>query len=41
VNRPGLGVVFEPSGADLIGEVTQRHAPTRQFRRPDGSYTNW
>jgi L-alanine-DL-glutamate epimerase-like enolase superfamily enzyme len=41
VDRPGLGVEFDPDGADLIGEVTERHAPTPQFRRPDGSYTNW
>jgi L-alanine-DL-glutamate epimerase-like enolase superfamily enzyme len=41
VARPGLGVEFDPAGADLIVEVTERHAPTPMFRRPDGSYTNW
>jgi L-alanine-DL-glutamate epimerase-like enolase superfamily enzyme len=39
--RPGLGVEFDPAGAELIGEVTERSAPIPQFRRPDGSVTNW
>ncbi len=39
--RPGLGVEFDPDGADLIAEITERRAPTRLFRRPDGSITNW
>ena len=39
--HPGLGVVFDPAGADMIAEITEHYAPTPQFRRPDGSYTNW
>lgn len=38
---PGLGVVFDPSAAELIGEVTEHHAPIPMYHRPDGSYTNW
>jgi galactonate dehydratase len=38
---PGLGVEFDPAGAQLICEVTERLAPVPLFRRPDGSYTNW
>ncbi|MEP7358352.1 MAG: mandelate racemase/muconate lactonizing enzyme family protein [Anaerolineales bacterium] len=38
---PGLGVEFDPAGADLVGEITERSAPIPQLRRPDGSYTNW
>jgi L-alanine-DL-glutamate epimerase-like enolase superfamily enzyme len=41
VAAPGLGVEFDPAGADLIAEVTEHYAPTPQYRRPDGSYTNW
>jgi galactonate dehydratase len=41
VNRPGLGVEFDPTGAELILEVTERSAPIPTFRRPDGSFTNW
>lgn len=41
VSRPGLGVDFDPSGAELIGETTERYAPIPTFRRPDGSFTNW
>ncbi len=39
--RPGLGVVFEPSGARLVSQVSEYHAPIPMFRRPDGSFTNW
>ena len=39
--RPGLGVEFDPAGADLLGEITERRQPIPLFRRPDGSYTNW
>lgn len=39
--QPGLGVVFDPAGADLVAEITERSAPIPQFRRPDGSLTNW
>ncbi len=37
----GLGVVFDPSGAELIGEVTEHSAPIPMYYRPDGSVTNW
>jgi len=39
--RPGLGVEFDPAGAELIAEVTEHDAPISIFRRPDGSLTNW
>lgn len=39
--RPGLGVEFDPAGADLVSEITERSAPIPMYRRPDGSYTNW
>ena len=39
--RPGLGVEFDPKGAELIDEITQPHAPIPIYRRPDGSLTNW
>lgn len=38
---PGLGVAFDPAGADLVSEITERNAPIPTYRRPDGSYTNW
>ncbi len=41
VNRPGIGVEFDPSAAQLIGEVTEYNAPIPMFHRPDGSFTNW
>ncbi len=41
VSRSGLGVEFDPAGAELAAEVTERYTPIPQFRRPDGSYTNW
>jgi galactonate dehydratase len=40
-SRPGLGVEFDPSGADLVAEITQHNAPIPTYRRPDGSFTNW
>lgn len=39
--RPGLGVEFDPAGADLVSEITERVSPIPMYRRPDGSYTNW
>ena len=41
VNRPGLGVEFDPSGAEMVLEVTERSAPIPTYCRPDGSFTNW
>jgi L-alanine-DL-glutamate epimerase-like enolase superfamily enzyme len=38
---PGLGVAFDPAGAELVAEVTERSSPIPLFRRPDGSLTNW
>ena len=40
-DRPGLGVEFDSTGADLVLEVTERYAPIPLFHRPDGSLTNW
>lgn len=39
--RPGLGVEFDPTGAELIAEITEHNAPIPTYRRPDGSITNW
>ncbi len=39
--RPGLGVEFDPAGAELISEISERAAPIPMYRRPDGSLTNW
>lgn len=39
--HPGLGVEFDPKGAELIGEFADRYAPIPTFCRPDGSLTNW
>jgi galactonate dehydratase len=41
VDRPGLGVEFDPKGAQLVSEVTEHYAPIPMYRRPDGSITNW
>ncbi len=41
VAEPGLGVVFEPAGAELVATISEHFAPVPQFRRPDGSFTNW
>jgi galactonate dehydratase len=40
-DRPGLGVVFDPTETDLVLDVTERCAPIPRFERPDGSFTNW
>jgi galactonate dehydratase len=40
-DRPGLGVEFEASQAELVAEVTEHYAPVPTLRRPDGSLTNW
>lgn len=40
-SRPGLGVEFDPAGAELIGEFAEKQCPIPLFRRPDGSFTNW
>ena len=37
----GLGVEFDPRGAELIAEIDQRCSPIPMYRRPDGSITNW
>jgi galactonate dehydratase len=39
--RPGLGVEFDPSAAELVAEVTEPSTPVPMFHRPDGSYQNW
>ena len=39
--RPGLGVEFDPAGAELIAEVSEHSAPIPTYHRPDGSMTNW
>jgi len=39
--RPGLGVEFDPSRAELIAEVTEPSSPIPMLHRPDGSITNW
>ena len=41
VDRPGLGVEFDPDGADLVTEISEHHAPIPMYQRPDGSFTNW
>ena len=41
VANPGLGVEFDPAGAELVAEITERFAPTPMYHRPDGSFTNW
>lgn len=41
VNRPGLGVTFDPSGLEVLLDVTEHFAPIPLFHRPDGSLTNW
>jgi galactonate dehydratase len=40
-SHPGLGVEFNPAGAELIAEISEHHAPIPTYHRPDGSYTNW
>jgi L-alanine-DL-glutamate epimerase-like enolase superfamily enzyme len=41
VDRPGLGVTFDPAGAELVAEIMENDAPIPMYRRPDGSITNW
>lgn len=40
-SRPGLGVEFDASRAQLELEVTEHSQPIRLLERPDGSITNW
>lgn len=40
-SKPGLGVEFDASRADLVLEVTERDRPIPLYSRPDGSITNW
>ena len=40
-SRPGLGVEFDASRAELELEVTEHSQPIRLLERPDGSITNW
>jgi L-alanine-DL-glutamate epimerase-like enolase superfamily enzyme len=39
--RPGLGVEFDPAGAQLVAEISEHYAPIPMYHRPDGSFTNW
>ena len=39
--RPGLGVTFDPAGAELVRSISERNAPVPMYHRPDGSITNW
>ncbi len=41
VPKPGLGVEFDASRAQLVLEVTENSRPIPLYRRPDGSVTNW
>ncbi len=41
VDRPGLGVAFDPSQAQQVLDVTEHAAPIPIYQRPDGSITNW
>ncbi len=41
VARQGLGVEFDPAGAELVSEISEHFAPIPTYRRPDGSFTNW
>jgi len=38
--RPGLGVELDTKPLQLVSEITQRAAPSRVPRRPDGSFLN-
>jgi len=40
-DQPGLGVEFDPAGAELVSEITDHVAPIPTYRRSDGSFTNW
>ncbi len=39
--RPGLGVDFDPSTAELLREISEHRLPIPTYRRPDGSLHNW
>jgi galactonate dehydratase len=39
--RPGLGVTFNSSEADLISEITEHRPGLPKYFRRDGSLTNW
>jgi len=41
VNKPGLGVEFDPKRVNMLAEVTEFAQPIPLYRRPDGSITNW
>jgi hypothetical protein len=41
VQKPGLGIEFDASRAQLVLEVTENSRPIPLYRRPDGSVTNW
>jgi len=41
VNKPGLGVEFDPKRVNMVAEVTEFAQPIPLYRRPDGSITNW
>jgi len=41
VAKPGLGVEFDPDGAQMVAEITEHYAPIPMYHRPDGSVTNW
>jgi hypothetical protein len=41
VERPGLGVTFDASRAELVLEVSEQSRPIPLYQRPDGSVTNW
>ncbi len=36
-----LGAGFNPAGLKLPAEADKPAQPVPQFRRPDGSFTNW
>ena len=40
-NAPGIGVEFDPKGADHLLDITTHSAPIPLYTRPDGSLTNW
>ncbi len=40
-NAPGLGVEFDPKGANHLIDITEHSAPIPLYKRPDGSMTNW
>jgi L-alanine-DL-glutamate epimerase-like enolase superfamily enzyme len=41
VPKPGLGIEFDASRAQLVLEVTENSRPIPLYHRPDGSVTNW